>query len=102
MINACILLLLFISAIIKMNVQSFIYFIVIVLHLYNSCGHPQSTKTSFVMTSVSLILILRMLLIWSNIDEDMMSVQYPKQFQKKTVEFAIPWIRHLQGIKNSD
>lgn len=63
------MLLLFISAIMKMNVQSLTYFGIIVLQLYNVCGHGHRAKTSFIMISVAVIMVLRLFLIWSNIDE---------------------------------
>ena len=59
--NLIIFLILF-SAIAKMNVYSIIYFVLVCIHLWSS------KAIKITMNIVSLLLFLRLILIWSNID----------------------------------
>ena len=59
--NLIIFLILF-SAIAKMNVYSIIYFVLVCIHLWSS------KAIKITMNIVSVLLFLRLILIWSNID----------------------------------
>lgn len=101
-LQTTIVLLLLISAILKMNISSIIYFVLVVIFMrFKTYGAMR-----LVMDTTSMILFLRLILILSNYQKEFSPKGFPKELdgisKDLDMNFTIPWINHMQGFKNHD
>ena len=75
LLDNMIIMLILTSAISKMNAYSMIYFMLVCLHLWTN------KAIKITMNTVSFLLFLRLILIWSNVDQNISGMSYPQQFQ---------------------
>ena len=73
-----VVLLIWVSAINKMNLHSIFDFVIIILFTYTK----RFNTMKFLMNSITVVLVLRLLLILSNMTQQLNPMTYPVQFEK--------------------
>ena len=88
-----IILLLLVSAILKMNIQSFIYFTLVVIYMkFKTYGAMR-----LLMDTTSALLFLRLMLILSNYQENISTKEFPVVIQRESLDrlnmtMTFPWM----------
>lgn len=90
------------SALFKMNLQSFIELALVILYYFSR----SSRSLRLINDCMSICLLLRLLLALSNMQEGLNPMSYPVEYQKANWDmygqwqFAVPWIDYLDGYRN--
>jgi len=97
LLENCIVLAMLISAVLKMNIQSIIYFFLVVFYMkFKTYGSMR-----LLMDSTSIMLLARLVIILTNIDKYISRKPYPSELQNlpSDLVFSIPWINRLQAYE---
>ena len=98
MIEDLIILTIWTSALFKMNIQSLIDFSLVLLFFFNRS--PNTIR--IIMNTISLVFIIRMCIIISNMTSDLNPMPFPDDFNStnklNNSNFFIPWIHKISQI----
>ena len=92
------------SAIVKMNIQSIIYLIIVIIQQYRG----KYRNMQVLMFTISVLLIIRLMLTLSNMNEFISPMPFPDYFTSNTPgviqtnSYGIPWINELQLYKSKN
>ena len=104
MLESIITLAILSSAIVKMNIQSIFYLVIVILQLY--LGKNRSMRV--LMFTISVLLIMRLMLTLSNMNQFISPMPFPEHFTSPTNQtlstnnYGIPWINELSVYKTSN
>lgn len=98
-LESCITSATIVSALIKMNIQSICYFLLVAIVL--KARHQEGSHASMriLVNTIAFLLVLRLFLVLSNLDESTSPMPFPAEFRSEgggTESFLFPWIRHAQ------
>lgn len=69
-----------VSALIKMNIWSIIYFILIAIILKKKQNEATHSSMRILMNTISILLVIRLALILSNLEESISPMPFPSEF----------------------
>jgi len=98
-----IVLLIWSSALFKMNLQSWIFFGLIIFYMLRR----RSGTIRFCMNTVLVIMLIRLCVTLSNMNEEVNPMVYPVQYQSQhwdmygQWQFAVPWVEYLPDYRDA-
>ena len=97
--ESCITAATIVSALIKMNIQSICFFLLLAVVLKTRHRQGRHASIRILMNTIACLLVLRLFMVLSNLDESTSPMPFPVEFRSTgegTDSFLFPWIRHAQ------